>query len=112
MFASIGMCFTALAPTIDFFNYPAFLLITPMLLLSGTFFPITFLKSAQTAALALPLTHVVNIARFLISGADTTRFSVSGSLGSILLLAVIWIAIATAVFFILSINLMKKRLIR
>jgi hypothetical protein len=40
MFASIAMCFTAIAPNIDFFNYPSFLLITPMFLLSGTFFPI------------------------------------------------------------------------
>jgi lipooligosaccharide transport system permease protein len=40
LFASIGMCFTALAPSIDFFNLPAFLLITPMFLISGTFIPI------------------------------------------------------------------------
>jgi lipooligosaccharide transport system permease protein len=38
MFSVIAMCFTSLAPNIDFFNYPAFLFITPMFLLSGTFF--------------------------------------------------------------------------
>ena len=103
MFASIGMCFTALAPNIDFFNYPSFLLITPMFLLSGTFFPLSQLPSSvQTAALALPLTHVVNIARLLLLG----------KIENFLPLAIIWILIATLIFFLLSINLMKKRLIR
>ena len=100
MFASIGMCFTALAPNIDFFNYPSFLLITPMFLLSGTFFPLP--SSVQTASLALPLTHVVNITRYLALG-KTQNF---------LILGVIWIALATIIFFVLSINLMKRRLIR
>src|SRR5512136_2778646 len=44
-FSAIGMCFTSLAHNIDFFNYPQFLFITPMFLLSGTFFPITVLPS-------------------------------------------------------------------
>src|SRR3990170_3776295 len=62
LFASLGMCFTALAPTIDFFNFPTFLFITPMFLLSGTFFPLTLLPGVlQTAALAvMPLAHVVD----------------------------------------------------
>ena len=40
MFASLAMIFTALVPNIDSFNYPFFLLITPMFLFSGTFFPL------------------------------------------------------------------------
>jgi lipooligosaccharide transport system permease protein len=104
MFASIAMCFTALASNIDFFNYPSFLLITPMFLLSGTFFPISTLPlPAQTAAqVFLPLTHVVNLARGLILGRVET----------LLLLSLAWIIIVTPIFFVLSINLMKKRLIR
>jgi lipooligosaccharide transport system permease protein len=100
MFSAIGMCFTALAPNIDFFNYPSFLLITPMFLLSGTFFPLP--SQIQVAALALPLTHVVNI----------TRTLVLGKAENFLLLGVFWIIIATIFFFVLSINLMKKRLIK
>ncbi len=46
MFSAIAMCFTAAAPNIDFFNYPSFLFITPMLFLCGTFFPLTSLPSA------------------------------------------------------------------
>jgi lipooligosaccharide transport system permease protein len=104
LFASLAMCFTALAPNIDFFNYPTFLLITPMFLLSGTFFPTSVLPvPAQTAAqVFLPLTHVVNLTRGLVSG----RIEV------ILLLSVAWIAVVTPILFVLSINLMKKRLIR
>jgi len=104
MFASIAMCFTAIAPNIDFFNYPAFLLVTPMFLLSGTFFPLSQLPPiVQTAAqIFLPLTHVVNITRGLVLG-RTEVF---------LLLSLVWIAAVTLVFFVLSINLMKKRLIK
>jgi len=104
MFASIAMCFTAVASNIDFFNYPSFLLITPMFLLSGTFFPISTLPlPAQTAAqVLLPLTHIVNLTRGLILG----------RIEPLLLLSLAWIIIVTPIFFVLSINLMKKRLIR
>jgi len=104
MFSSIAMCFTALAQNIDFFNYPAFLFITPMFLLSGTFFPITVLPwSVQVVAWAfLPLTHAVNLSRGLMVG----------HLEPSLLLSAIWIAAVTPVFFVLSINLMKRKLIK
>jgi len=61
LFASMGMIATAVVPSIDFFNYPIFLFITPMFLFSGTFFPLTTLpKVVQTISYAiLPLTHVV-----------------------------------------------------
>ena len=103
-FSSIAMCFTALAPNIDFFNYPGFLYITPMFLLSGTFFPITTLPiSMQIFAQAVfPLTHTVFLARGLMFG----------TLDSSLLISLGWIAIATTVFFVLSIRLMKRKLIK
>jgi lipooligosaccharide transport system permease protein len=112
MFAAIGMCFTALAHNIDFFNYPSFLLITPMFLLSGTFFPLSSLPGpVQTAAVAvLPLTHVANLTRGLVLGRIDTFLNLSTE--AILLLSIAWISVATIVFFILSINLMKKKLIR
>jgi len=105
MFASIAMCFTAVAPNIDFFNYPTFLLVSPMFLLSGTFFPLSQMPQlVQGAAMAfLPLTHVVNIMRGLVLGAIDVN---------LLLIGMVWIVVATAVFFILSINLMKKRLVK
>ena len=105
MFSGIGMCFTALAPNIDFFNYPGFLFITPMFLLCGTFFPISSLPEGVQlfATGVLPLTHVVNLSRGLILGSSGVSTSMLG---------IVWIAVVTPVFFALSIVLMRRRLIR
>lgn len=63
-FASIGMYFTGIVKTIDLFNLPVFLFITPMFLFSGTFFPLDNLPDwVRMLALLLPLTHLVNISR-------------------------------------------------
>jgi lipooligosaccharide transport system permease protein len=104
MFSSIGMCFTAIAPTIDFFNYPAFLFITPMFLLSNTFFSLSqFPQILQTLAVAvLPLVHQVTL----------TRGLMVGNLQPLMILSIVWISAVTLFFFVLSINLMKKRLIK
>lgn len=104
MFSAIAMCFTALAPNIDFFNYPAFLFITPMFLLSGTFFPLNDLPAFMQvlATAVLPLTHTVTLTRALLFG----------SFDQSILISLAWMAAATSFFFILSINQMKKRLIK
>jgi len=104
MFSAIGLCFTALAPNIDFFNYPQYLFITPMFLLSSTFFPLTLLpRPLQIFAQAvLPLTHTVNLTRWSIFGSGELSFIPS----------LVWIAAVTPVFFVLAINLMKRRLIK
>jgi lipooligosaccharide transport system permease protein len=103
MFAGIAMCFTAITPGIDTLNYPAFLFITPMMLFSGTFFPLTLLPVIlQYAALAfLPLTHLVAIMRML------TLPDLAWMLG----IHLAWICGVTAIFCIIAINLMRKRLI-
>lgn len=102
LFASISMCFTAIVPNIDSFNYYFFVLMTPMFLFCGTFFPLSALPGAvQLVAYFLPLTHVVIITRGL-------------TLGNITFLALAnlaWIAVVCAVFFVISIKLMKRRLI-
>ena len=104
LFSSIAMCFTGIVPNIDSFNYPNFLFITPMFLLSGTFFPLTSLPSyIQVAAqLFLPLTNAVTITRSLaLVNIQASTF-----------LNLAWILIITPIFFILAINLMKRRLIK
>jgi lipooligosaccharide transport system permease protein len=112
LFACLGMCFTALAPNIDFFNYPTFLLITPMFLISNTFIPLaSFPGPVQNIALAvLPLTHVTDLSRVLVVGKIETLGGLSPKW--VLVLAVFWIAIVTLLFFILSIHLMKRKLIK
>jgi len=111
MFASIAMCFTAAAPNIDFFNFPSFLFVTPMLFLCDTFFPSTSLpKAAQGVAMAiLPLTHIVNITRIVVSGRVEPILGLNPTM--LLLISLTWIMVVSILFFILSINLMKKRLI-
>jgi lipooligosaccharide transport system permease protein len=103
LFACVAMCFTAITPSIDALNYPSFLFITPMFLFSGTFFPLSLLpEPLQVAALAfLPLTHVVNIARAV----TLTMYTPA------LLLNMVWIIGVTFILFLLSVNLMKRRLI-
>jgi len=110
MFASIAMCFTSVAPNIDFFNFPSFLFLTPMFFLCGTFFPLTSLPVAAqgTAMAVLPLTHVVNIVRGLVSGRLEPILGLSPAM--LILASLAWIIVVTVFFFILSINLMKKRL--
>ncbi|MDR2874313.1 MAG: ABC transporter permease [Methylobacillus sp.] len=69
-FVGIGMIMTALAPSFHFFMYYFTLVITPMMLLSGVFFPLTQLPHGwQIFASLLPLTHAVMIARPLMQGA-------------------------------------------
>jgi hypothetical protein len=51
---------TALAPSYDFFMYYFTLVITPMVLLCGVFFPIAQLPPLfQYVAAVLPLTHAI-----------------------------------------------------
>ena len=103
MFAGIAMCFTAITPGIDTLNYPAFLFITPMVLFSGTFFPIEILPVAfQYVAVAiLPLTHLVAVTRMLTLPA----------LSPMLALHLAWIAGVTILSSVLALNLMRRRLI-
>ena len=64
LFSSVGIIVTALSPKIEAFNLPIFLLIFPMFLLSGTFFPLGQLPAwAHQLAYLLPLTHVCALIR-------------------------------------------------
>jgi lipooligosaccharide transport system permease protein len=102
-FGAIGMFFTGIIPTIDMFNLPIFLFITPMFLFSGTFFPVSNLPLwVQPVALAFPLYHLAELAR---------RFSI----GTNEISPIISIGYLT-VFFLFFTNLalgaMRKRLIQ
>ena len=67
-FASLGLIVTAVAPGYDFFMYYFTLVITPMVLLCGVFFPVDQLPEAlQTVSSVLPLTHAINLARPLMN---------------------------------------------
>ena len=70
VFAGMGLIMTALSPSYDFFMYYFTLVVTPMMLTCGVFFPRDQLPAwLQDVAAALPLTHAVAIARPLMNGA-------------------------------------------
>jgi len=68
-FAAFGLVMTALAPSYDFFTYFFTLVLTPMLLLSGVFFPVDQMPAALVGvAQFLPLKHAIDLARPLLTG--------------------------------------------
>lgn len=75
-FASLGLVMTALSPSYDFFMYYFTLVITPMMLVSGVFFPVAQLPGwLQAVTQFLPLTHAVELARPLMSGAAPAQIA-------------------------------------
>jgi lipooligosaccharide transport system permease protein len=102
MFAGLGRIFTAKVPSIDNFSYAFYLFITPQFLFSGTFFPLHQLPPLlEHAAYALPLTNAVLLVRAAALGQEPT-------LG---LFAIAYLIAAAIVFSLLSVKLVKKRLI-
>ncbi len=64
LFAEISLIFVAIVPGIDSFNYFYTLLMTPMFLFSGIFFPVDTLPPlVSKIAFFTPLYHLVNICR-------------------------------------------------
>jgi lipooligosaccharide transport system permease protein len=102
-FAAAGMLFTALVPSIETFNLPVFLFITPMFLFSGTFFPIENLPHwARLLALALPLTHL----------AALTRAATFGYFAPSLLASCAYLLVFAGLGMPLAVRLMRRRLIK
>lgn len=68
-FAGFGLLMNALARNYDFFTYSLTLFQTPMLLLSGVFFPVDQMPpTLRSVAAVLPLSHAIDIARPLLTG--------------------------------------------
>ncbi|MEQ1668949.1 MAG: ABC transporter permease, partial [Sulfuriferula sp.] len=64
-----GLVMTAVSPSYDFFMYYFTLVITPMVLLCGVFYPVERMpETLQTVALFLPLSHAIDLVRPLILG--------------------------------------------
>ncbi len=103
-FGSIGMAFTGVVKNIDMFNLPIFLLVTPMYLFSGTFFPLENLPDwAQVVAWFLPLSHLVRLARNLCLGTVT---------GPEVLLSGSYLVAACVLLFPVARRIMQRRLVK
>lgn len=102
-FGSVAMWMTGITPTIDMFNLPIFLFITPMFLFSGAFFPVDGLPAwASGLAMGLPLYHLTQACRAVSMG----------RIGFGIIWNVLYLAGFAAVFYPLAVGAMRKRLIK
>lgn len=102
-FAELSMMWTGLVPKIDTFSYYFTLVITPMFLFSGVFFPLQGIPSpAREFAFFSPLYHTVELVRALTLG------QVTGPL----LIHILWLIVFAALFFYPPIYLLKQRLLK
>jgi len=102
-FGAIGTAITSVIPTIDMYNLPMFLFITPMFLFSGTFFPVDALPGwASDCAMAMPLYHL----------AELTRGACLGRLDASSLVNVAVLAGCFVLFLPLALAGMHRRLVR
>src|SRR5438552_11734007 len=102
-FAGFGLLMNSLARNYDFFTYSLTLFQTPMLLLSGVFFPVDQMPPALRAVAAvLPLSHAIDIARPLLAGRLPP---------ALLLHLAVLLAYALATYFI-ALALMRRRLLK
>ncbi|MHB1127753.1 MAG: ABC transporter permease [Bacillota bacterium] len=103
VFAELAMAWTGLVPHIDSFSYFFTLVVTPMFLFSGVFFPLTGMpKFVGILAWFTPLYHLVNL----------TRGLALGQLNLSLFWDFLWLVVAAAALFILPVLLMRRRLIQ
>jgi lipooligosaccharide transport system permease protein len=102
-FGAIGLFFTGIIPTIEMFNLPIFLFVTPMFLFGGTFFPISQLPLwAKPLALAFPLYHLVELTRlFCLNRHETVP-----------LLSAAYLVVFAFLFVLLALIVMRRRLIK
>ncbi|WP_034764492.1 ABC transporter permease [Chrysiogenes arsenatis] len=93
IFASLALIVTAVIPGIDQFNYYFTLVMTPMYLFSGIFFPLHAMPDVvQMVAYFTPLYHAVAISRALASGA--LELAVAGHLFAMLVMVSITVPLA------------------
>ncbi len=102
IFAEISVIAAALVPGIDSFSYFFTILLTPMFLFSGIFFPLDSLPPVVSKiAFFTPLYHLVNICRSFSSG------SLNAAIWDI-----VWLLAAAALLAPYPFRLMRRRIIK
>jgi lipooligosaccharide transport system permease protein len=102
-FGGFGLVMNSLAPGYDFFTYFFTLVLTPMLLFSGVYFPVDQMPAWLAAiAGALPLKHAIDIARPLMLGQVPTNIALH---------VVVLLAYATAAYYV-ALLLTRRRLLK
>lgn len=73
-FAAPALLMSAASPGYEFFNYYFVLIITPMFIMCGVFYPVSTLPAVvQEFVHVLPLTHAVALTRPIVSGQALTQ---------------------------------------
>lgn len=94
-FSSMAMVVTALARNYDVFTYYFTLALTPMLLLSGVFFPLSQLPPTVAAgAQFLPLAHAIQLIRPLLTGAPVEQALLHLSVLAVYVVLPFWLCTA------------------
>jgi len=102
VYGPIAMFYTSFIPAINYVDYFFTLVITPMFIFAGTFFPVSQLPDwAQKLAWFMPLYHTVNITRSLNIGTS------AGIWGDF-----VWLAVCGLLFYALSLWRMRRRMIK
>lgn len=102
IFSETAMIFAAIVPGIESFNYFYTLLMTPMFLFSGIFFPLDTLPPiVSKIAFFTPLYHVVNMCRSFASGHVAAPVT-----------DVVWIVVVALLFAAYPFRLMRKRILK
>lgn len=102
-FGATSIVVTSRSHTWDHFTYFYTLIISPMFLFSGIFFPLKDLPDWMSAlAWCLPLTHAVNLSRGLMFGHP----------GLPLLSDLLWLAVYSAIMFWIGVEWIRRRVIR
>ncbi|MFA5787765.1 MAG: ABC transporter permease [Actinomycetota bacterium] len=107
VFALLGMTFTALVPTIDFYSFYFTLFVTPLTLFSGVYFPLERMPGwLQGVAWFSPLRHSSCLLRVLFLGHRVGATCAAAPLEAL------WLAGAAVLLFPLPALLLRRRLIR
>jgi len=102
IFAEISLIVVAKVPGIDSFNYFYTLVMTPMFLFSGIFFPLDGMPTiVEGIAFFTPLYHLVNICRAFSSG---QLYAVVGD--------IIWILVVVIILAPYTFRLMRKHIVK
>ena len=103
LFSAMALMVTTLAGSYEYFNYYFTLVVTPMFLFSGIFFPIhDFVGPLRVLSWCLPLTHVVDLSRALMLG----------RLVMPLWQDLAWILVFTAIVVPLAIGFVVRRMVK
>ncbi|MFL5867780.1 MAG: ABC transporter permease [Thermoleophilaceae bacterium] len=101
-FGMLGLTFTSLIKTMDWYSFYYTLFITPLFLFSGIFYPLTRLPDwVHVIAWFTPLYHLVQITRGLVLGPDA--LSVLGN--------ALWLLVVIVALFPIPVRALRRRLV-